>query len=374
MLLQIISIIILLVTTSAFGNDKLIFSLDLIRHGDRTSLVEIPAIPHKWKEGGGELTSKGMLQEFQLGLKFRKKYIEETKLLSETYNEDEIYVRSTNFNRTVMSAQSVLLGLYSPDTGSMLANLEKPVFLSKEIQPIPINIQDAEYDEIISFATNSAYKIRNKVLYKKYSYALKSWKEQTFAMQDPLKVWSQKLNMTLANLDDLIKIADTLYVYQNHGVLIPEEVLSQDDVDHIIRIGLWAHAVKYAPKEIGGTFGSNLLSTITKYMQQANRRAPSKLKYVLLSGHDSSILSVLSAMQAPLNENPRYASDLNFSMYESENKQRFIVVSLNDQPVSIPHCSGSSCSVEQFSELLEIAKQNRDMNGLHCLHLMKMEL
>ncbi len=363
--------IFLLATTSVFGSefsdkDKLIFSLDLIRHGDRTSIVEIPAIPHHWDQALGELTKNGMLQEFQLGLKFRKKYIEETHLLSEKFQEDEIYVRSTDYSRTIISAQSVLMGLYSPESAPMLANIQHPSILPTEIQPISIHTQAHDNDELVYIASNKHRGWRNE-LFDKYCHSSKLWQEQNDAIQDQLKIWSEKLRMPIKDLKDLIKVMDTLYVYQQHNVHIPEEVLSQDEVNRIISLGKRAHATTYAPIELGGSFGSDLLSMVANYLRQANHEGNSKLKYVLLSGHDSTILSLLSAMQAPLEETPGYASNLNFSLYESDGNNRYIVVTFNDQPVFIPLCGGNVCSLEQFSELVAIAKKYRDREGHHPL-------
>jgi hypothetical protein len=43
-----------------------------------------------------------------LGQWLRKRYIEDLKLLDETYNESQIYAESSDVNRTIMSAMSNL--------------------------------------------------------------------------------------------------------------------------------------------------------------------------------------------------------------------------------------------------------------------------
>ena len=112
-LLYILTIAIFLSTSSnVFAKEKLIFAIDLIRHGDRTPEYEIPGSPYSWKEGLGQLTAKGISQETQLGKELRKKYVNQYYLLPKSYNPETIYVRSTDYNRTQMSANSLLLGLY----------------------------------------------------------------------------------------------------------------------------------------------------------------------------------------------------------------------------------------------------------------------
>lgn len=60
------------------------------------------------RKGIGELTSKGMRQHYELGQKLKEKYILNTKFLSQIYNSSEIYARSSDKNRCISSAQSLL--------------------------------------------------------------------------------------------------------------------------------------------------------------------------------------------------------------------------------------------------------------------------
>ena len=48
-----------------------------------------------------------MAQHAELGRRLRQRYIEEFKFVGPRYNSHEIYVRSTDWNRTLISAISV---------------------------------------------------------------------------------------------------------------------------------------------------------------------------------------------------------------------------------------------------------------------------
>ena len=50
------------------------------------------------------------LQQYQLGQHFRRRYIEEIPFLSPCYDPSEIYVRSTDFDRTIRSAMANMAG------------------------------------------------------------------------------------------------------------------------------------------------------------------------------------------------------------------------------------------------------------------------
>src|ERR1700730_861864 len=107
----ILFVALALVAVNAWSQEKLIFAIDLIRHGDRTPINSIPkSPPYHWAEGPGQLTPEGMQQEYQLGVQFRKRYIDQYHLLPPHYDGDTIYVRSSDYDRTLMSAESLLMG------------------------------------------------------------------------------------------------------------------------------------------------------------------------------------------------------------------------------------------------------------------------
>ncbi|ASG67068.1 hypothetical protein fh0823_21350 [Francisella halioticida] len=86
----------------------------ITRHGDRAPFANIKNANYKWGISLSELTPIGMNQEYNLGKQLRKRYIEQLRLLPKDYQSQSIYVLSSPTNRTVESAQSLLMGLYPP--------------------------------------------------------------------------------------------------------------------------------------------------------------------------------------------------------------------------------------------------------------------
>ena len=82
----------------------------------------------------GQLTVAGVEQHHRLGGYLRDHY---GSLLGSTYSPSEVVVRSTDFDRTLMSAQSNLVGLYPV---SNISSDRVP------IQPIPIHTESANMD------------------------------------------------------------------------------------------------------------------------------------------------------------------------------------------------------------------------------------
>ncbi len=327
-------------------NGKCVFAMDLIRHGDRTPLKSLPAAPHQWPEGLGQLTAKGMQQEYELGVKFRKKYIDDLQLLPEMYQKDTLYVRSTDLDRTLMSAQSLLLGLYPHGTGPKHHVAENHA-LPNGFQPIPIHTVEATDEDVVLVDTHGELFC---TLLEKHVFTSPQWKAKHNALKNKFPHWSKATGMEIADLQNVQSLANVLHIYQINNIPYPAG-LSTEDVNQIINSGSWVFTYTFQSKEIGKGIGNPLLETMLEYIHNASTNE-SPLKYVLLSGHDSSILALMSALEVPLNVPPPYASQVNFALYETSDSEHKVVISYNDKPVHIPACQGTACTLAQLKSLI----------------------
>lgn len=345
-ILSTITVLTLFLFSQAIAaNEKLIFALDLIRHGDRTANEDLPTAPHTWSEGEGQLTALGMQQAYQLGLKLHTRYMINSQLLTTNYQPNTIYARSTDFDRTIMSAQSVLIGMYPPGTGPVLPN-SSPA-LPFGLQPVPIHTVPASQDSAFLIDIGSS-KISD--LIAKYVYTRADWKAKSTELESQYARWSQLTGIAIANMFDVLSLGDILRAYINHDVAMPNG-LTKEEANKIIQAGDWIYASLLKPKEIGDVAGKAALQKIAGHIQQAAEKK-SKTKFILLSAHDVTTLGVMSALHAPLDTVPTYASDLNFSMYESGSQNYSIIVTFNDVPVNIPGCNGNVCSLSQFMSVV----------------------
>lgn len=342
-----ISVVMLSANICAQPKQKLVFALDLIRHGDRTPTRTIPAAPHHWAEGLGQLTPQGMQQIFQLGEQFRKKYVMEHHLLPYQYHADTIMVSSTDVKRTLMSAQVFLLGLYPLGTGPYIPD-PKRAALPAAYQPVPIH-------HIKNKMVHPTSNIKLKKLFEKYVYSQKEWREKNASLEKYYPRWSKATGIKITDLHQLIGLGDTLEIYRIHHIDLPDG-LSDEDATTIIDAGHWALAAKYKPKIIGDYTGHQLLAHIGAYIDQASQQT-FPLTYVFMSAHDATILSILSALQAPLQTKPSYASDVNFALYENGPNKYQVEISYNGAPVDIPGCGGHSCSLMQFMDIIAKSDQ-----------------
>lgn len=135
------------------SEDKLLFVLEHFRHGARgpysgiNRRTYIDFIGEKW-DGFGELTPLGLRMLYLLGVSTRKKY---SNFLSKTYNPYELFILSTDFNRTLDSANSFLQGLYNNKTSINLTKTQidrSNILNSNYSEKIQIKIKELENNSL----------------------------------------------------------------------------------------------------------------------------------------------------------------------------------------------------------------------------------
>ena len=333
-------------SSALFAGDNLIFALDIIRHGDRTPLLTIPTVNYQWKDGLGQLTAQGMQQEYKMGMKFRQKYIEQSHLLPEHYEYGSMYIRSTDYARTLMSAESLLMGLYPPGTGPSIKANSLPA-LPNAFQPIPIFSAPPQFDDIIVQQISNKERLK---LMEQYVYSTTDWKKKNNELKDKYSLWTTLTGIKIEGLDDLQLLGDTLYIHQIHNAPMPEG-LNSKDIETIINNSNWAFMAEQKPLQIACAYSTKLATNIANYLNKGSQKK-SKLRYVLLSAHDTTIASILSFFGSPLEQAPPYASNINFSLYENSPNYYTVVITYNGNSVFIPACGGGVCELQQFLKLV----------------------
>ena len=330
---------------TASGEDTLVFAVDVIRHGDRTPFDSIPTAPHIWTEGFGALTATGITQEYLLGKKWRALYIDKWHLLPPQYTVGTIYVRSTDINRTLMSAQSALLGLYPPGTGPTLPDGQPAAPYG--IQPIPIHTVATETDSLLIPDYDKADYHQSL---ERYFFSSPEWKEKAAELEPKFAQWSTATGIEITNLIQIESLADTVFIYQRYQIPLPPGITN--DAQAIVDAGHWVLAETYKPAEIGHATGGTLLKAIAGYLQAASE-GKSSLKYVLFSAHDTTLLSAMSCLGKPLTGPPPYASDLKFALFKTDHNDFRVEIRYNDQTVNLSTSGSGSVSLPEFLTIAE---------------------
>ena len=144
-------IIILFTLLNKCFQEKIIFAFQINRHGARSPYSGlkngIDVFKEKWRLERSELSNLGKRQLYLLGVKVRKRYIETYHLLNYEYNPQEIYIRSTDNNRTIESIYSYLQGLYPSGSGYTIS---EKVYNNKNLIFPPNKKYYEEFDKIIN--------------------------------------------------------------------------------------------------------------------------------------------------------------------------------------------------------------------------------
>lgn len=183
------------------------------RHGDRSPVDYLPLNPNnkRWNLPPGMLTGKGMAELHELGGDLKTRY---SALAGTNYTRERIYVRSTNFDRTLMSAQSLLSALFPLGTGP-LDERGAPALPSRQ-QPVPVHSVRKSNDRLLH-AYGDGVCPRYDELRRELEDG-KEWKAEEKAHAGLLHHVGRRtgLNRTIP-LRDIFLVADPLICDHAHG-------------------------------------------------------------------------------------------------------------------------------------------------------------
>ena len=329
-----------------FAQGKLIFAIDVIRHGDRSPLIASPGMEKNWPQGVGQLTPQGMRQEYDLGKKLRQQYVNQYHLLPEHYDTSSMSVRSSNVTRTMMSAQSILFGLYPLGTGPSLNDSTQA--LPEGLQPIPINTVPCEQDGLL---LPNHDKEMFKQLLETYIFNSPDWIQKDLALKPNYPVWSKTTGTQISSLFDLINVGDSLFIERLYNIPLPGG-LNEKDANMIIDAEKWALLNIANHPKLALIAGSELAQTIKRELNLATEQNR-PLKYLLFVAHDLTLVAQLKLLGQTIDDNPPYASQINYSLFDMGSSNYEIRVTYNQKPMFIAQCGGESCSMSEFVNLID---------------------
>uniref|UniRef100_A0A2I3STX6 Lysosomal acid phosphatase n=1 Tax=Pan troglodytes TaxID=9598 RepID=A0A2I3STX6_PANTR len=183
----------------------------LYRHGDRSPVKTYPKDPYQeeeWPQGFGQLTKEGMLQHWELGQALRQRY---HGFLNTSYHRQEVYVRSTDFDRTLMSAEANLAGLFPPN-GMQRFNP------NISWQPIPVHTVPITEDRLLKFPLGPCprYEQLQNETRQTPEYQNESSRNAQF-----LDMVANETGLTDLTLETVWNVYDTLFCEQTHGLRLP---------------------------------------------------------------------------------------------------------------------------------------------------------
>ena len=93
------------------------FVFECVRHGARAPITDTELSAFLPTTKGG-LTPEGKRQRYLLGKHSRTRYTIDNDLLSPNYSPEEVWLQSTDVQRTMQSGYSEIMGMYPPNSGA----------------------------------------------------------------------------------------------------------------------------------------------------------------------------------------------------------------------------------------------------------------
>ena len=368
----------------------------LFRHGSRapTTNTYDPTWP---SYAVGELTPAGMRQHFTLGLQLRKEYF----YLNLAYDSDNFYVRSTNLNRTIMSAESFLLGFFGSDSGPNLTNLNSEFNMPphkidnnirKKIQalglsalpfnykPIPIHVVENSQDYLL-YASN----LEACPLFAKMDIVDKNQKLRKFEilMKPTLDNIINILNDSSLTLNDLPYVWDTIHCNLYAGKIIPKKYAELHNNPELWRNLTFIHNYLFYVKNVGRkqqiqllsiNYFNEIMDLISNYSKGLNTQ-----QLLVYSASDTTMAPFLAALNISnvdclmsnfLNETnfdscvaPDFASQFIIEFYNNTTpNESEIVIYYNDNLQNICKTKNGRCPMNKFFEILKGITQGKGID------------
>lgn len=275
---------ILFVETWMVGGDILKMSHVLYRHGARSPTRFFPTNPNQidaWPDGTGRLTQKGMMLEYNLGQFLKERYVV-TKFVNISYLHEEIYIRSSNIDRCLQSAEAQLAALYPPK-GRQVWKEEL------SWQPIPVHTVPGAEDVLLRPTENCPRisQIRSKMIQSD------EIKKKTEENKELLKYMTENSgeNITLLNIWD---VTDDILCEQYEGMNSAGWVMKR--FPEILNLSNYAFNYIYqGSDELGRLLGGALLGEMIENMKSVHKEDTRTHKLNIYSGHDTSILALSTA-------------------------------------------------------------------------------
>ncbi|EFA79150.1 histidine acid phosphatase family protein [Heterostelium album PN500] len=329
----------------------------------------------------GQLTVFGTRDLINLGKNYHRMLIDKVHFLSDEYKPDEIFVRSSDRERTISSARSLMHGLYGgafADAQEHMLNAATSfVILPEAVENIYPRGSCPRYAFLKSILPKHPKVLEEQKNSKleDFSQRLRDIFEASKGYDSPFYVPSWRSYAGLVNSFDCFK---------NHGLPLPEgfndeivERMYLEASKEYKRMSLFPEMQRLGIGRFIGDLNKQLKSKAT------NQENTKDLKFGLYSAHDSTLGALLVAYDMyEENTHPETASALEFLLFEkdqnnnkkvedskqqqlatenagkpttNQQQQQFVKVIYNQKPVHIKKCKefevDEMCPYEKFIEI-----------------------
>uniref|UniRef100_A0A6P7FGS5 acid phosphatase n=1 Tax=Diabrotica virgifera virgifera TaxID=50390 RepID=A0A6P7FGS5_DIAVI len=286
-----------------YDTDTLLLVTALFRHGnrtvERTQYERYPNDPYKdldyFPTGIGQLTKNGRKRAFQIGRRLRKRY---RQFLGDVFYPEIVAAQSTNLDRTKMTLELVLAGLFPPS---------KDDEISKELQgwqPISFNYLPLAQDP----ALMPYFCPKFKTEYKK---AVQSPNNKlVFGRNNKIfKYISDNTGVNVTDFEAVNRVFLGFQAKEDLGLKLPDWLKSiyPDPMDKMsAKYYYQLTGTNELKKMFAGNFLQQVLENIKRKMAANDGKFGKKI--YLYSAHEFNVAALLASLGVYNNHTPNYGS------------------------------------------------------------------
>ncbi|CAI2165427.1 777_t:CDS:2 [Funneliformis geosporum] len=308
----------------------------------------------------GQLTDIGRKSMSELGANLRFLYVDKLKFLDETLsNNKSLHLRSTNYSRTFESLQQLVVGGLYPSKhrdDSLILDIHTRDMYNETLHP--------------NFKCARLMKLTNQ-----FNEASKSlYKSELEYLTTQLK--SMVNEVAIDSKPSCNGIFDTVISAKANGIPVPKEFTDEviDKMDHV-STGQWFNGYHESSEMRRLAMGPFLIDLRDIILSKVNNKSETKdLKFAVFSGHDSSMVPLLTMFSAFDRRWPKFNTHITLELFESNEKSwiyklfssahdnHYVRVRCNDRILELPECQKddqhhpndkSLCTLNAFLSLVD---------------------
>ncbi|XP_067659898.1 lysophosphatidic acid phosphatase type 6-like [Haliotis asinina] len=282
----------------------------------------------------GSLTTLGQQQMFELGQRLRSEYVGQGALLDPTFKKEQVYVRSTNINRTIASARCVLAGIFGVhelnDSGSASISIspQKDEVLLPNPHVCSV-VRDINHAAMIHFDN------------------IPGIQQDRLHLEKILGVDSSTSGHKL----NFIVVRDDMIARQAHGLHVPEKLLLLQAMIERNATRIMYHAFcgqHEAELELAVRMTAGPALTMAVKEMKACIKGSSQQRVCLYSVHDSLILPLTVILGSYDGRWPPFAADIRLELYADKQGEHWVRARYCGKALNIRGCHGSFCKYSDF--------------------------
>ena len=340
----------------------------LFRHGVISPKYNLPKAKADWPMGFMQLTSIGRQDMYERGQQLRKKYVEELGLISPTYRGSEIYVRASNADRSLQTAQLLVLGLYPPVLATQNKAMTPAPSIVQGFTAVPIHSVALENDKVLRPWTGKAncqkYRSFVKSFPKTRLYKSVAKKHVSFLRRISAATGANEGKKPAQILYGVNEIYEPLSSMVAHKMSLPQGI-STEDLQQISALADWNYHHQFLGKTVGrltgGPFLKEVLGNIDGYIS-LREKGP---RFFLYSGHQRTLLGVDAALSIEkartkgelyVGRVPPLGSHYAFELHETAPNDFAVRVRFTtddqEKTLRIPGCNSDMCPLPTFRKAI----------------------